>query len=123
MAKKNLNRVWSPSAKPVRFSGSFAPDTANPPTITYPTKRRRFSVVRTSQGLFTVTLLDPFFEWRITGCSLHLAAAAARYIQLGAKTATTFQIRVIDATGAVQDVAANADNFITFDIEAQDSGA
>ena len=60
--------------------------------------------------------------------ALQLAAAAARYTQWGTFVANnsaktwSCQIRVIDASGAVQDVAANADNSIGFELEAVQDG-
>jgi hypothetical protein len=111
------NRLWHDVETIGRqkklVQGSFAPDTANPPTTL---RGDGFSVVRTSQGLFTVTFDDSYPELESADASLQLAAAAARFIQIGAYNATakTLQIRVTDATGAVQDVAANANNRVNF---------
>lgn len=115
--------AWSPAAEAVRFSGRFAPQGASAPTIVFPTKRRRFSVVRTSQGVYTVTLLDRWQEWNVAGATLQLAALAIRSLQVGAinQTAGTFVISNIDGAAAAQDIAANADNTIMFDIEAMNS--
>lgn len=101
--------------------GTFAPDGANAPTYVFPTKRRRWTVARTAQGVWTVTLLDDFFEWRPLSALLQLNAATTREMQIGAKTATTFEIRNVDAANTAQDIAANANNTITFMIGAVDT--
>lgn len=97
------------------IAGSFAPDTANAPTAV---NGSGFTVVRTSQGLFTVTLDEAYRDLVSITATLQLASATAdRFIQVGAtdvSTAKTLQIRVLDAAGAVQDVAADANNRINF---------
>jgi len=97
----------------VMIQGSFAPDTANPPTTL---RGNGFTVVRVSAGLFRITTTGRFLVMESFTGSLQLAAAAARFWQVGAcdPVAGTFEIRVIDAAGAVQDVAANANNRVNF---------
>jgi hypothetical protein len=99
----------------VIIAGSFAPDTANAPTDV---KGDGFSVVRTSTGLFTVTLQDKYSELIGVTASLQLASADDKMVQIGATDVTsakTIQIRVWDISGAaVADVAANANNRINF---------
>lgn len=127
MARKNLNGMWSFGAREVRVVGKFAPQGAGVPTIVFPTKRRRFSVVRTAAGLYTVTLADSFFEWTVLSCVLQLATGATRVMQVRldtqSSTSNTFQIANIDAAAADQDIAANADNTITFEVCAMNSAA
>jgi len=100
----------------VQIQGSFAPDTANPPTAIVGAGVE--SVVRTAQGVFTVTLRDVWNQCDSAMATLQLNAAAARSIQVGAINLAlrTVVIRVIDAAGAEQDVAANANNRINFEL-------
>jgi hypothetical protein len=99
----------------VIIAGSFAPDTANAPTTV---RGDGFSVVRTSTGLFTITLQDKYSELVSAQCSLQLAAGDDKIVQVGATDVTsakTIQIRVWDISGAaVADIAANANNRINF---------
>jgi hypothetical protein len=100
----------------VLIAGSFAPDTANPPTGIRGAGIR--SVVRSAQGRFTVTLMDVWNQCDSAKVTLQLAAAAARSVQVGTinLAARTVVLRVVDAAGAEQDVAANANNRINFEL-------
>jgi hypothetical protein len=112
----------APNCRTIR--GSFAPNGASAISATSNKGSQGWwSVARTSQGLYTVTLDKggPSIEW--VEATLQLATAAARYIQVGAvdATARTVQIRVVDDSGAVQDVAADANNRINFAVEVRGS--
>lgn len=100
----------------VLIAGSFAPDTANPPTDVRGAGIQ--TVVRSAQGRFTVTLRDVWNQCDAAKVSLQLNAAAARSVQVGAINLAnrTVVLRVIDAAGAEQDVAANANNRINFEL-------
>lgn len=89
---------------------SFAPDTANPPTAIR--GAGVVTVVRSAQGRFTATLQDVWSQCDAAVATVQLAAAAARTAQVGTinLAARTVVIRVVDAAGAEQDVAANANN-------------
>lgn len=123
MANKTLCEMWSPAAEEVRIVGRFFPQGASAPTIGFPTKRKRFSVVRTSAGVYTVTLLDKWFEFAVVGATLQLAALTVRNLQVGTivQAAGTFVISNIDGAAAAQDVAADPNNSITFDVSAMNS--
>lgn len=101
--------------------GSFRPNGSSAVSSTY-NLGGHFSVVRTSQGLFTLTLTDPAMSFIAVIATLQLATAAARYIQVGAVSASakTIQIRVVDGSGSVQDVASDADNKICFIVVLKD---
>jgi hypothetical protein len=100
------------------IAGSFAPDTADPPETV---RGGGFSVVRTSEGLFTVTLTNRY-AGLIAGIATlqHSAANSDLKVELGAvvcshAAACTVQIRVVDiSSAAVADIAANANNRINF---------
>lgn len=105
--------ISSPNRSEVVIEGTFKPDTASAPTISAGVG---FSVARTSQGLFTITF-DRKYPTIITKWkSLQLATAAARFLQFGSYSAAngTLQLRVVDAAGGVQDIAADANNLISF---------
>jgi hypothetical protein len=77
-----------------------------------------WTAVRTSAGLFTVTLADSYNELVAGSCSVGISAASKAAVQFGAidvVTAKTVQIRAVDSTtGLVADIAANAANRISF---------
>lgn len=98
----------------VILSGSFAPAGTGAPTDVYGTG---YTVVRTSAGLFTLTLTDRFIRLRAGLCQLQLATLDTWFAQLGSidvATNGTVQIRVIDETATVTDVAADANNRVHF---------
>jgi len=106
----------------VRISGRFFPNGASAVSATSNQGKAGWSVARTAQGVFTITLDRRYLKVFPIGGALQLSVAAARFLQWGDITATssghTLVLRVIDATAVAQDVAANANNSIGFDIEA-----
>lgn len=101
------------------IKGSFAPNGAS--AIDQASNRGdqlRWSVARAAQGEYDVTLADNINAITAVTAVVQLAAAAARYIQIGAvnTAARTVRIRVVDASGVAQDVAADANNRINFQI-------
>ena len=115
MAERNHNFVETTRRKVRMVAGSFAPDTANAPTDL---RGSDFTVVRTSQGLFTVTFSDLHGELVSAVATMQLASADDRTAQIGSYVAAskTLEIRLGDGAGAgaVQDVAANANNRVNF---------
>lgn len=115
----------------VMLHGSFAP---NGSSAVDPTSIRGagFSVVRTSTGLFTVTL-DKAYTGLISAlCALQTAAASRLALRFGAidvVTAKTVVLRLDDVYGStpgtpeVADLAANASNRIFFSLQLKDSTA
>ena len=102
-------------------AGSFRPNGTSAPTVFGPTiGSRGWSVVRTSAGLFTITLPDAYAATIALNATLQMAAADDRFIQIGTVAGITaangtVQIRAMNIdTGAVADVASNADNWIHF---------
>jgi hypothetical protein len=118
MANRNFQTIQALQRGLKIISGSFAPNGSG--TIASTSNQGiGWSVVRTSQGLYTVTLQDAYVALVCVKASLQLASAAARYIQIGSCdviSAKTIEIRVIDASGAVQDVSANANNRVNFEL-------
>ena len=113
--------------KRIRLSGRFFPNGNSAIVLASNQGRKGWTVAYTSTGLYTLTLYCRPMKLLLLGLGLQLNAAAARSLQWGAVTfnadgTTTVQIRNVDAAGAVQDIAANANNSISFDLEAvQDS--
>lgn len=93
--------------------GSFGPNgTGTPATV----RGDGFSVVRTSQGLFTVTTRSSYRSILSFQHSLQWSEAIARWTQGGLvdMTGRTFQLRLIDGSGNVQDQNASTDIRIHF---------
>lgn len=110
---KTSKTVMTPGRNRHVITCRFKPNTANPPTLLSGVGVA--SVVRTSQGLFTITLDDVWSQLDGFSHDLQLATAAARFTQLGAVVlaSKTVQVRVVDAAGAVQDVAADDNNTVS----------
>lgn len=122
MAERTHNFVETTQRKIRVVAGSFAPDTANAPTDR---RGKDFTVVRTSQGLFTLTFTEPHGQLISATATLQLASTDNYMCQIGSYVAAdkTLEIRVIDDAGAgqVQDVAANANNRVNFLVVFDDS--
>jgi hypothetical protein len=120
MANRDFTNTQALNRGVVIIAGSFAPDTANPPTVT---SGLGFSVARASQGVFTITFQDSYPALLAHTGTVRLSSAAARFVQFGdySATAKTLVLRVIDGSGSAQDVAANANNIISFEVVFQNS--
>ena len=117
MAERNFDFLETIGRKKRVLAGSFAPDTANPPTAI---RGSGYSVVRTAQGVFTLTFANSYAELTAAVASVQLATGAAREAQIGTYTpatssaAATLVIRVLDNAAAAQDIAADANNRVHF---------
>ena len=108
----------------IRISGRFFPQGAGAVVNSSNEGKAGWTVARSSQGLWTLTLDNVFLKLVPISCTLQLAAKDTWFAQFGVidKAAKTVEIRVIDETNTLIDVAANANNSIGFEIEAvQDS--
>jgi hypothetical protein len=106
-----------PGAKYIEFK--FLVDAGNAPTLLgNPQNFYISSVVRTSQGLYTITLADGYRVHSCTSCELNVPAAAAAWCQPGpvanfgaaAGTLPTVQIFVLNNSSAVTDPPAQSGN-------------
>lgn len=115
MAARNLAPVRALNRELVPIVGSFAPNGSSAVAATS-NKGKGWSVAWTSTGLFTITFTDKWADLVSVTATLQLATAAARSVQIGTWTpaSKTLQIRVVDGSGVVQDVSANANNRINF---------
>lgn len=121
MANRDFKTIRALSRGLNIVNGSFAPQGSSAPASVLGIG---FSVVRTSQGLFTITLQDKYISLQSGDCQLQLATAADRRCQLGSVdvvSAKTVQVRVVDSAGAVQDVAADANNRVHFTLVLKNS--
>jgi|SRR6185369_5574209 len=117
MANRNFTEMQALDKGIKVIAGSFAPNNTGAVSAAS-NKGIGYSVVRTSAGLFTITLEDSYVSLLSGTCSLQLASADDKYCQFGSidvVTAKTVQIRVWDiSAAAVADVAADANNRINF---------
>jgi hypothetical protein len=106
----------------VRVSGRFFPNGNGAIDNTQNIGKTGWTVARTGVGQYTITLDRRFLKVMPMGSELQLAALAVRSLQWGAITATatgwTFVLTCIDGTATAQEIAANANNSVSFDIEA-----
>lgn len=100
------------------IAGTFYPNGSSAIDSTKNTGTAGWSVAYTSTGLYTVTLDR---KWLYI-CSKHVHvqyhAATAQTVQFGdiSLSAGTIIIRNIDTSATVQDIAANANNSISFSV-------
>lgn len=117
MANRNFDFLQALGKGVKVIAGSFAPNGGSAVAASS-VKGKGFSVVRTSTGLFTITLQDAYTAMLSADVSLQLAAGDDKIVQLGSidvVSAKTIQVRVWDISGAaVADIAANANNRINF---------
>lgn len=114
MAERNFDTPECLGRKKRFIMGSFAPDTANPPTAL---KGSGFTVAYTSTGTYTVTFANSYGDLVSATATLQLASADDKFAQVGTYTAAdrTLVLRVLDASGAaVAEVAADANNRVNF---------
>lgn len=116
MANRNFATIQALDRGVKIIEGSFRPNGASAVDASQ-NQGIGWSVARTSQGLFTVTLQDKYVSLISASADLQLAVAADRKCQLGSidvTSAKTVEIRVIDSAAAVQDVASDANNRVHF---------
>lgn len=99
----------------VILKGSFSPANTDPPTAA---KGRGYSVARADVGEFTVTFDQVGVDLVHAGCGLMMAVPDGHYAALGAydPDAKTLTIWLMDAADAADDLAADADTEIHFEV-------
>lgn len=126
MAARNFAPVRALARELILIEGSFAPNGSSAVSATS-RQGLGFTVARTSEGLFTVTLSDKFAALVAAKATLQLTTAAGSFCQIGVVdlSAKTIQIRVWDpahaGAPAVGDIAADAGNRINFSFVLQNS--
>lgn len=113
MANRQWDSVKTLGRNKVVIQGSFAPDTANPPTSVKGSGIA--SVVRSAAGRFLVTFQDSYPDLESVVVTTQLAAAADMTAQAGTYDATAKTLIIRTLVGAVEtDIAANANNRVNF---------
>lgn len=127
--------LWSPKSNVTnekRIVCRFFVDVGNAPTFVAADNQYVASIVRTSQGLYTITLLDTFRRFIGGLVSMQLPAApGASYdaylgpvANVGTSTPVTAAVLILNSAGAVADPgAANANNSITVELIFSDMAA
>lgn len=96
----------------VMIQGSFAPAGTGAVTAV---KGKGFSVARTGVGTFVVTLANSYADLESADAHLQLAAPNGNSANVGAVNLAARTITLVTvASGAVADIAANADNRVHF---------
>jgi hypothetical protein len=97
----------------VHASLSFAPNGTSAVSAGS-VKGRGVTVTREANKTFTVELSDVsgFKEFRSITHGLQLSTAAAKFLQIGDVDGSSFVVRVVNASGTIQDVAADENNRI-----------
>jgi hypothetical protein len=123
MANRNLTNPQALNRGEVSICGSFAPNGSSA-LVAASQLGIGFTVARTSAGLFTITLQDSWVSLLSATVTVQLATAADIQLQVGTTdvvTAKTIQVRAVDSTGTVQDIAANANNRIHVNLRLKNS--
>ena len=124
MSNRTMSKIYSPVQETVIVAGSFRPNGSSALVAGQLTPSRGYrgwSVVRTSAGLFTVTLPDQYAAVISLTATLRLTTLDDLYAQVGAVSGITtgangtIQIRVLQIdTGALADIASAAGNWVNF---------
>lgn len=114
--------VETPAKDLVLLVGGFATNGASAPSAAQLFGNWISSVTHDSTGVYTVTMKPDFRALQLVakGATLSLATVADSAVQLGPYNATlgTLVVRTLTA-GAVADIAANADNFVSLQLSAR----
>lgn len=113
-AVKVKSPVRSESRELVIVAGSFAPDSANPPTSTT-LRGNGWTAVWTSTGIWTITFAEAYPELVAGIATIQRSSDADTVAQLGVYTPATRTITVKSlAAATATDIAANANNRVNF---------
>lgn len=106
----------------IKMEGTFFPAGTGAPTGQAAASAAAgpgWTVARTGVGVFTITLADKWLVLENKQLTLQLSTPAARLISWGnidLVATRTLIINVTDAAAAAQDIAANANNSISFSL-------
>lgn len=113
-AAKVKHPVRSESRELVLVAGSFAPDSANPPTSTT-LRGNGWTAARTSTGVWTITFAESYPELVAGLATIQRSSDADTVAELGVYTAASRTITVKSlAAATATDIAANANNRVNF---------
>lgn len=131
MASRNFDHPWMLGKKTRLITGSFAPNGSTAGAIAAASIEGKgvASVVRNSAGNFTITLTDPYLKLVAaipgiqTNSNTDIYPTFGAFSNVGSTTgaAVSFVMRLL--TGSTEtDLAANANNRVSFWLVFQDSG-
>lgn len=127
MASRQFNTPGVLGIKRRKISGRFYPAGTGAVTYNKP-ESQGVTPSRTGVGTYLLTLDDPFHKLVAAKCSLQLSTAADLNLQfgdvsnLGTNSPVTIVLRAV-AAGVATDIAADANNSISFELEFEDSSA
>lgn len=104
----------------VRISGRFFPQGAGAVVNTSNIGKKGWTVARISAGLFRITLDQHWLKYVLIGSGLQMNALTNLALQWGPIVTTGAQPTIditAHAAGVATDIAANANNSISFEIE------
>lgn len=122
MASRSIFPVSSMGRELQLLVGSFAPNGSSA-LVAASTKGKGFTVARTGVGTFLITLADKYADMVAAHADLSAAAASGNYAQVGAYNASakTLVVRTVTSAGAATDVAAGADERVSFSLVVRNS--
>lgn len=123
MAERNFDFLETLGRKKRVIAGSFAPNAGSALDQTA-VKGSGFTVAYVSQGLYRLTLTNSYAALVSAVATIQMASAGTvRFAQVGPYVAgsRTLDLRAVDASAAVQDVAADANNRYNFILVFDDS--
>lgn len=124
MAEQNYDTVEIKGRKKRKVCGSFAPNgnSALVAANTY-VSGGDATVTYVSTGLYRINLVHRYKRLLSAVPGLQLATADNRALQFGTYNASagTLEVRSVDETGTVQDIAADANNRIHFELTFDDA--
>ena len=124
MAEQNFDVVEIKGRKKRKVCGSFAPNGSSALVATSTKVSGGDATVSyTSTGLFLISLQHRYGQLLSAVSGLQLATADNRALQFGTYDAAagTLELRSVDETGTVQDIAADANNRVHFELTFDDA--
>lgn len=129
MASRIMDRPWVFGKAQKRIVGSFATNGASSPVASTIKGKGIASILRIGAGAFEITLDDPYYSVWGEYASVRAASAAALFTQFGAfsnvgtATPVSFVLRTVNGSGTGIDLAADANNRVSFEVMFEDSSA
>lgn len=124
MASRVFSELKTLGRRRVQIDGSFAPNGSSA-LAAAGVKGEGFAVEYVSTGLYLITFTDKYVDVISKTSGLQLSTADNRSLQFGDydADASTLAIRSVDEDGTVQDIAADANNRISFSVVFSDTTA
>jgi len=149
MANRNLDTSYCFGKRLIDIAGSFGTNGASNPVAanvkglgfgyapqngtmavkgSSPGVTTTAGIVRSATGTYVITPEDPFADLNVVSCDLQVASASANWAQPGpvanlavSNQAPNVTLFVINSSGSLQDIAANASSRVHFFMQFRDS--